>query len=98
VTRAFLFLESADTTVLLRLLRSRRLSEIHRITIDPEKCGGRPIVRGLRIRVKDILDLLASGASREEILQDYPSLEDGDITAVLEYASRQSDHPILHVA
>jgi uncharacterized protein (DUF433 family) len=74
------------------------MSEISRITVDREKCGGRPTVRGLRIRVKDILDLLASGASREEILQDYPLLEDGDITAALEYASRQSDHPILHVA
>lgn len=60
------------------------MSEMHRITIDPEKCGGRPTVRGLRMRVKDILDLLASGASREEILQDYPFLEDGDITAALE--------------
>ena len=60
------------------------MSELHRITIDPEKCGGRPTVRGLRIRVKDILDLMASGASREEILEDYPFLEDGDITAVLQ--------------
>jgi uncharacterized protein (DUF433 family) len=52
----------------------------------------------MRIRVKDILDLLAAGAAREEILQDYPFLEDGDITAALEFASRQSDHPILRVA
>ncbi|UVC09530.1 DUF433 domain-containing protein [Rhizobium sp. TH2] len=73
------------------------MSEIHRITIDPEKCGGRPITRGLRIRVKDILDLLASGAPREEILQDYPMLEDGDITAALEYAAGQIDHPISPV-
>jgi uncharacterized protein (DUF433 family) len=52
----------------------------------------------LRIRVKDVLDLLASGASRKEILEDYPYLEDADISAVLEYAARQSDHPVLHVA
>jgi uncharacterized protein (DUF433 family) len=52
----------------------------------------------MRIRVKDILDLLAAGASREEILNDYPYLENDDITAALEYAALQSDHPVLHVA
>lgn len=74
------------------------MSETHRITVDPGKCGGRPCLRGLRIRVKDILNLLAAGASRDEILTDYPLLEDEDITACLEYAARQSDHPILRVA
>ena len=74
------------------------MSELHRITLDPERCGGRPCIRALRIRVKDVLDLLASGASREEILEDYPLLEEADITAALEFAARQSDHPILRVA
>ena len=74
------------------------MSELHRITIDPQQCAGRPCVRSLRICVKDVLDLLASGASREEILEDYPLLEEADITAVLEYAARQSDHPVLRVA
>jgi uncharacterized protein (DUF433 family) len=74
------------------------MSEIHRITVNPAQCGGRPCLRGLRIRVKDVLDLLAAGASREEILADYPLLEAEDITASLEYAARQSDHPVLHVA
>lgn len=74
------------------------MSELHRITINPELCGGRPCIREMRIRVKDVLDLLASGASREEILEDYPYLEPGDITAVLEYAARQSDHSVLSVA
>lgn len=74
------------------------MSELHRITVDPQHCGGRPCVRGLRIRVKDILDLLAAGASRKEILEDYPYLETGDITASLEYAARQSDHPVLSIA
>jgi uncharacterized protein (DUF433 family) len=60
--------------------------------------GGRPCIRSLRIRVKDVLDLLAAGASREEILEDYPLLEAADIAAVLEFAARQSDHPILRVA
>ena len=57
--------------------------------------GGRPSIRGLRVRVKDILELLAAGVSREEILADYPYLEDGDITAALEYAAQQNDHPVL---
>lgn len=74
------------------------MSQLHRITIDPAQCGGRPCIRGQRIRVADILDLLASGASREEILEDYPYMEDDDITAALEYAARQSDHAILHAA
>jgi uncharacterized protein (DUF433 family) len=74
------------------------MSEIQRITVGSGRCGGRPCIRSLRIRVKDVLDLLAAGATREEILEDYPALEDGDITAALEYAARQSDHPVLHVA
>ncbi len=74
------------------------MSEMSRITVDPNQCGGRPCLRGLRIRVKDILDLLAAGASREEILTDYPLLEAADITAALEYAARSSDHPVLRVA
>ena len=71
---------------------------LQRITVDPEKCGGRPCIRGLRIRVHDILSLLASGASRQEILEDYPYLEDDDISAALEYAARTTDHPIILAA
>ena len=74
------------------------MSETYRITVDPGQCGGRPCLRGLRIRVKDVMDLLASGADRAEILADYPLLEEGDITAALEYAARQSDHPVLRMA
>lgn len=74
------------------------MSAIERISIDSSVCGGRPTIRGLRIRVKDVLDLLAAGATREEILGDYPYLEDEDITAVLEFASRQNDHPVLRSA
>lgn len=73
------------------------MSETSRITVDPDQCGGRPCLRSLRIRVKDVLDLLAAGASREEILSDYPLLEDADITAALEYAAKSSDHPVLRV-
>jgi uncharacterized protein (DUF433 family) len=74
------------------------LSELNRITINPQQCGGRPCIRGLRIRVSDILDLLAAGANHEEILDDYPYLEQQDIQAALEYAAKQVDHSILHVA
>jgi uncharacterized protein (DUF433 family) len=74
------------------------MSELHRITVDPAQCGGRPCLRGLRIRVRDVLDLLAAGASRDEIIEDHPLLESEDITAALEYAARQSDHPVLRVA
>ena len=68
---------------------------ISRITINPEICGGRPCIRGMRIRVKDVLDMLAGDAGRTEILEDYPYLEDDDITAALEFASRAADHPVL---
>jgi uncharacterized protein (DUF433 family) len=74
------------------------MSELHRITVDGGHCCGRPCLRGLRIRVTDVLDLLAADATREEILADYPLLEDADITAALEYAARQTDHAVLHVA
>ena len=74
------------------------MSELHRVTIDPAQCGGRPCLRGLRIRVSDVLDLLAAWAGREEILGNYPMLETGDITAALDYAARQSDHPVLRIA
>jgi len=73
-------------------------SLLDRITIEPGKCSGRPCIRGLRIRVTDILSLLSSGASREEILADYPSLEPDDILAALEYAAGQADHAILVAA
>ncbi len=71
---------------------------LNRITINPGVCGGRPCIRGLRIRVKDVLDMLAGGATREEILADYPYLEDLDITAALEYAARATDHPVIAAA
>jgi len=73
-------------------------SQLDRITSDPAICGGRPCIRGQRIRVTDTLDLLAGGATRREILDDYPYLEDEDITAALEYAARHVDHPVIRSA
>ena len=66
------------------------MSEIQRITVDPNQCGGRPCLRDLRIRVSDVLELLAAGASHAEILSDYPDLETGDITAALAYAASRT--------
>ena len=68
---------------------------LKRITVEEGKCGGRPCIRGLRIRVSDILELLAAGASFQEILSDYPALEREDIMAAIEYAAHQTDHAVL---
>jgi uncharacterized protein (DUF433 family) len=74
------------------------MSQLHRITFNPNQCGGRPCIRGMRIRVKDVLDMLAGGSSETEILESYPYLEREDIQASLEYASRQVDHAVLSLA
>lgn len=66
-----------------------------RITIDPNQCGGRPCLRGMRIRVIDIISLLASGLSHEDILEELPDLEKEDITAALKYAESMLNHPVL---
>lgn len=66
-----------------------------RITINPEQCGGRPCIRGMRIRVVDILDLFASGLSAEQILEEMPDLVREDLQAALKYAARKLDHPVL---
>ncbi len=71
---------------------------LKRITIEPDKCGGRPCIRGKRMRVVDILQLLSSGAPFEEILADYPFLERDDILAAIEYAALQTDHVVLQSA
>jgi uncharacterized protein (DUF433 family) len=69
-----------------------------RITFNPKQCGGRPCIRGMRIRVKDVLDLLAAGVPEVEILADYTYLQPEDIRACLEYAAQEVDHPVLVVA
>ncbi|MEY9121034.1 DUF433 domain-containing protein [Bradyrhizobium yuanmingense] len=66
-----------------------------RITVDPQRMHGRPCIRDLRITVADVLGLLSAGQSRESILEDYPYPEEADIDAVLAYAARQVDHPII---
>jgi uncharacterized protein (DUF433 family) len=66
-----------------------------RITVNPRQCGGRPCVRGMRIRVMDVLDLLASGLTQQEVLAELPDLEPEDIVACLRFARGRIDHPIL---
>jgi uncharacterized protein (DUF433 family) len=68
---------------------------LERITINPEQCGGRPCIRGMRIRVTDVLDLFAAGLSAEQILVEMPDLESADLQAALQYAARKLDHPVL---
>ncbi len=66
-----------------------------RITVNPRQCGGRPCVRGMRIRVSDVSELLASGMTPRQILAEHPDLELEDIRACLRFASSRVDHPVI---
>jgi uncharacterized protein (DUF433 family) len=65
------------------------------LTIDPDQCGGRACIRGMRIRVIDVLDLFAAGLNAEQILEEMPDLNTEDLQAALQYAARKLDHPVL---
>jgi len=86
------------STRIAATIRAMETDLLKRITVEPGKCGGKPCIRGQRIRVSDILDLLAAGASFEEILRDYAFLERDDILAALAYAARQTDHVVLQTS
>jgi uncharacterized protein (DUF433 family) len=75
-----------------------RADRRNRITVEDGKCGGRPCIRGHRLRVSDVLELLANGASVDEILADFEFLEREDIFAAMEYAAHQVDHTVLQVS
>ena len=66
--------------------------------MEEGKCGGRPCIRGQRIRVTDVLGLLGYGASFDEILADYPFLEREDILAAIDYAAHQTDHVVIQAS
>ena len=66
-----------------------------RITVDPQQCGGRPCIRGMRIRVTDVLDLLESGLTPDQVIDELPDLELDDVRACVAYARRRIDHPVL---
>lgn len=68
---------------------------LSRITVNPAQCGGRPCVRGMRIRVSDVLDLFSAGLTAEQILAEMPDLEPQDLQACLQFAGRRLDHPIV---
>lgn len=70
---------------------------LERVTINPKQCGGRPCIRGMRIRVSNVLDLFVAGLSAEQILAEMPDLEADDLKAALLYASRRLNHPVLVV-
>jgi uncharacterized protein (DUF433 family) len=71
------------------------VNDLDRVTINPDQCGGRLCIRGMRMRVKDVLDMLAGGATQAEILTDFPDLEPEDIRACIAYAARYLDHTVL---
>ncbi|MGB8354771.1 MAG: DUF433 domain-containing protein [Chthoniobacteraceae bacterium] len=74
------------------------MSYLDRITFNPNQCDGRPCIRGMHIRVMDVLDLLASGVPEDEILEDYPDIQAEDIRACLQFASAQANHAVLQPA
>lgn len=74
------------------------LTDFPRIAVDPQVCGGRPVVAGTRVRVSDVLEMLAGGASPAEIAADFPYLSEDDVRAVLAYAAAQADHPVVLAA
>jgi uncharacterized protein (DUF433 family) len=66
-----------------------------RITVNPKQCGGRPCVRGMRVRVTDVLDLLAAGRSPKQVVKEPPHLEVEDVYACLRFASSRVGHPVV---
>ena len=68
---------------------------LNRITFNPALCGGRPCIRGMRIRVADVLDLFAEGLSAKQVLEEMPDIEADDLKACLLFASRHINHPLL---
>ncbi len=68
---------------------------LNRITVNLQQCGGKPCIRGMRIRVSDVLDLLAEGLHEEQIIEELPDLQTEDIHACLVFARRRIDHPVI---
>ena len=77
---------------------SGMMNLLSRITIRPEQCHGQPCIRSMRVRVTDILEMLASGMTHQQVLADFPDLETDDIRAALAYAARDISHPVVSAA
>jgi uncharacterized protein (DUF433 family) len=75
-----------------------KLAGFPRISIDPGVCGGRPVIAGTRVRVADVLEMLAGGATPAEITHDFPYLNEADVRAALAFAAVQTDHPVVIAA
>lgn len=73
-------------------------SILNNITSNPNQCGGKPCVRGMRIRVTDVLELIANGFTTQQILAELPDLKAEDVTACVKYAMAKINHPVLHAA
>src|SRR5437868_1821803 len=93
--RASLQKQKQSLSALRRGGRFALMKFADRITFDPEQCGGRPCIRHYRIRVKDVLDLLAAGVPEAQILEDYNFLQPEDIRACLAFAAEQVNYPVL---
>ena len=78
--------------------RSRSKAFLDRIESNPDVCGGRPCIKGTRVRVSDIVDMIAEGATADEIVADYPYLSAEDVAAALKYAALAVDHRVMHAA
>ena len=86
----------ANTQVSNRIRIERCMSNFSdRITINPEQCGGRPCIRGMRIRVTDVLELFATGLTAEQVLKEMPDLETEDLQTCLTFDARKLDHPVV---
>lgn len=66
-------------------------TDVPRIVVDPEICGGKPTIQGTRIMVRNILGMIAGGYTRERILEEYPELTEEDVSAALDYTVRVID-------
>ena len=77
--------------------RSKRMTTTmeQRVTVNPNQCGGRPCIRGMRIRVSDVLDLLANNLTPQQVLEELPDLESADISACIRYASQRVSHAVV---
>lgn len=71
------------------------LAGFPRISVDPRVCGGRPVIKDTRVRVTDVLEMLAGGASPEQIATDFPYVSEEDVRAALAYAAAQADHAVV---
>jgi uncharacterized protein (DUF433 family) len=78
--------------------RDLAVEVLERMTVNPEQCGGRPCIRGMRIQVSDVLDRFAAGLSPDAVLEELPDLEPDDLRACFHYAARRVDHSVLRAA